>query len=45
MNGFGRLAKEDIDTVGEFFADHFTRPVQGKDVKDEQLYRYIFYNE
>jgi hypothetical protein len=25
MNGFGRLQKDGIDIIGEFYADHFTR--------------------
>jgi len=27
MNGFGRLVKDGIDIIGEFFADHFERPI------------------
>jgi|LakMenEpi03Aug12_release.lakeMendotaPanAssembly.Ray.scaffolds.fasta_scaffold3488438_1 hypothetical protein len=27
MNGIGRLIKDGVDIVGEFFADHFVRPV------------------
>lgn len=23
MNGFGRLVKDGVDVIGEFFADHF----------------------
>lgn len=27
MNGVGRLNKEGIDIIGEFYSDHFVRPV------------------
>ena len=27
MNGHGRLVKDGIDVIGEFFADHFERPI------------------
>jgi hypothetical protein len=27
MNGYGRLTKDGIDILGEFFADHFTREI------------------
>ena len=43
MNGCGKLIKEGIEIVGEFFADHFVRPLEDKDIKDEELKRYIFY--
>jgi hypothetical protein len=32
MNGFGRLVKDGIDILGEFFADHFSRPIDEKDI-------------
>lgn len=32
MNGYGRLVKDGIDIIGEFYADHFTR-----EVTDEEL--------
>ena len=28
MHGFGRLIKDGIDIIGEFYADHFVRPVE-----------------
>jgi hypothetical protein len=27
MNGYGRLVKDGVDVVGEFFSDHFERPI------------------
>lgn len=27
MNGLGRLVKEGIDIKGQFFSDHFVRPI------------------
>lgn len=32
MNGYGRLTKDGIDILGEFFADHFTRQVDQDDL-------------
>lgn len=42
MNGYGKLIKEGVDIAGEFFADHFVRPVEEKDIKNPQLRDYIF---
>lgn len=28
MNGYGRLIKDGVDVLGEFFADHFSRPIE-----------------
>lgn len=28
MNGFGRLVKDGMDVIGDFFADHFERPIE-----------------
>ena len=28
MNGYGRLVKDGLDVLGEFYADHFTREVE-----------------
>ena len=33
MNGFGRLVKDGIDIIGEFYADHFTREVEEDELK------------
>ena len=32
MNGFGRLRKDGIDVVGDFYADHFTREVEEEEL-------------
>lgn len=44
MNGFGRLVKDGIDILGEFFADHFSRPIDEKDITQDALRKYIFSN-
>lgn len=28
MNGIGRLSKNGVDILGDFFADHFERPIE-----------------
>lgn len=31
MNGYGRLIKDGIDVVGQFFADHFERDLESEE--------------
>jgi hypothetical protein len=40
MNGFGRLVKDGIDILGEFYADHFSREIPPEDL-EEDLKAYI----
>ena len=32
MNGYGRLTKDGIDIIGEFFNDHFTKQAEQDDL-------------
>ena len=41
MNGRGRLVKEGLDIVGEFFADHFVRPLENHELDTRELKEFI----
>ena len=41
MNGLGRLIKDGLDITGEFFSDHFVRPVEANEISDSTLRSYL----
>jgi hypothetical protein len=42
MNGIGRLIKDGIDVKGEFFSDHFVRPIENSELSDPVLRSYLY---